>query len=296
MTAILGSQSQEVSTSELREPWKEIFQAALELAKQAGQLKSLAKKLSAREGYDSLKKLSKALEKLHSVELPDEHLMAQTRKATSSVNNWLEAEWDRRAQQFSNELLDYFRERDTEAKLDEVTVLVHPFTLKVEAAADRVVLSYLDEEMFKTSLSCEKVFKQWQKSRDLLEKNVTPPEAFLELLERAYDEMLRVQGKSQGARFRLSDLHFRLFVLRQTAQVRQDPRKGNVKEYPRYQFAYDLGLLLEQQAEGFKISSDGKTFIFHQASKKAASSRSSSVQVEIGNGAITAVSDLEIVG
>ena len=64
------------------------------------------------------------------------------------------------------------------------------------------------------------------------------------MLADAYDELCRLRDMRPGGRIRLSDLHFQAFVLRQTAQVRQDPRRSRVKEYPRYQLAYDLSLLL----------------------------------------------------
>ncbi|MFA5506733.1 MAG: hypothetical protein WC314_25875 [Vulcanimicrobiota bacterium] len=298
MTVILDPQAStqpNLTTSQLKEPWKDIFNTAQSLAKQAGQLKTMAKKLSSQDGYDSLKSLSKTLEKLEALNLPDPELMTQTRKATQKVQTWLEAEWDRRAREFSTELLTYFRERDVDAQLHDLTISVHPFTLEVQAAKDKVFLYYLGEEVAKAPLSSEKVFKQWQKSRDQLEKNDTPPQALLDLLERAYEEQLRLQQKSAGTRFRLSDLHFRLFVLRQTPQVRQDPRKAKVKEYPRYQFAYDLGLLLEQRGDGLTIETEEKRLAFHQASKSAAQSRSNSMQVEIGTDNVVAISDLDIV-
>jgi len=292
MTVIM--EKPDLNTSELKEPWKEIFNAAQALHKQAGQLKNTAKKLASQDGYDSLKKLSKMLEKMEALELPDEELMTQTRAATQKVQNWLETEWDRRAQEFSTDLIAYFQERDVPAESQDMVVAVHPFTLEVKADKDKVFIYYLGEEVDKAPLSCEKVFKQWQKSRDSLEKNDTPPQALLDHLERAYEEQIRLQEKAAGTRFRVSDIHFRLFILRQTAQVRQDPRKSKVKEYPRYQFAYDLGLLLEQRGDNLTIETDDKRLTFHQASKSAAQSRSASMQVDVGEGHVVAISDLEI--
>jgi hypothetical protein len=92
---------------------------------------------------------------------------------------------------------------------------------------------------------------------------------------------------------RVSDLHFQLFVARQTAQVRQDPRKGKVKDYPRYQFAHDLSLLLERKGDDLTLSHESRRLTFHQASKSAAGSRANSLKVEHGE-QILSLSDLEV--
>lgn len=75
------------------------------------------------------------------------------------------------------------------------------------------------------------------------------------------------------------------------------PLKSRVKEYPRYQFAYDLSLLIviERQAEGLIVKHDDRRLTFHQASKSAAGSRDNSVKVEHGRETLP-LSDLEISG
>ncbi len=281
------------TVAQLKEPWKEILTAAEVLRKQAAQLKTLAKKLASQEGYDSLKKLDKTLEKLEGLELPDPELQQQTQEATQKVRKWLEGEWNRRATEFAAELERYVQERGFSAQLEGLTLSLHPFVLKIEAAKDTVVISYLGNEMAKSPLSCEAVFKQWQGAREILEKDDTPPETMLNLLGGAYKEALRLSDKANSTRVRVTDLHFRLFILRQTPAVRQDPRKAKVKEYPRFQFAYDLGVLLEQRGEHLVVETEDQRFTFFPATKTAAQSRSSSIQVEVGQEAVT-IGDLEI--
>lgn len=290
MLSVTEKEKEQLSQSELRTRWRELLPAAEGLAKGAKVLHQAARRLSSTEGYEALKKVQKDLEKLQALSLPTEETLRRAQEAAHQVQQWLDNEWERRAREFSEELVRFFEERHVPAHREGMSIFAGTLEIAVVAAKDMARVLYLGEEVEKAPLTCEKVFKAWQKARERLEKDHTSPQTLLGLLETAYDEQCRLQGKSAGTRVRLSDLHFQLFVLRQTPQVRQDPRKTRCKEYPRYQFAYDLSMLVER---GLEISWHGRQLVFHQASKTAAGSRASSVMVELG-GEVAALSDLEM--
>ena len=276
--------------TELRARWKEMLPAVQLLAKKAGDLKTLAKKLSTPEGYESLKKLQKDLEKLRSLEMEAETLVAEARTAGESVEGWLALEWSRRGSEFVSDLRGYFQDRSIAVELDGATLMVGSFAIVIQPEKDRAVLRYVDEDVAETPLSGEKIFKAWQSAKDAMEKAHTPPSSLASALLEAHDELSRMQGKAAGSRVRLPDLHFQIFVARQTTQVRQDPRKSKVKDYPRSQFIYDLSVMVERQ--GLSISLEGRNLIFHPAGKNAGS-RANSVKVEL-EGQVQALGDLEI--
>ena len=89
--------------------------------------------------------------------------------------------------------------------------------------------------------------------------------------------MCLLRGVRPGGRVRLSDLHFQAFVLRQTASVRQDPRRTRIKEYARYQLAWDLALLL---SDPDAMRQDGRRLVLHEASATASRSRTTAVRVD----------------
>lgn len=90
----------------------------------------------------------------------------------------------------------------------------------------------------------------------------------------------------------MSDLHFQLFVRRQTAQVRQDPRRSRVKEYPRAQFAWDLATLLEDPSW---LHDQAGEIVLHPASDSAARSRATSVLIRRRDSLeLAALGDLQV--
>ncbi len=114
------------------------------------------------------------------------------------------------------------------------------------------------------------------------------------MLEDAYRELIAIEGKHPGSRVRLPDVHFRAFVHRQTAAVRKDPRKGRVKPYPRYQFAWDLGLLLSQQEQ--VTTRGGRRIELIEASESASRGATTSLIVERPDGTATSYGALRTVG
>lgn len=259
------------------EGFQSLLDKAKALAIEAGALKRVAVSLSKLEGYQNLRRLEHDLTTLESLALLPEEALGMARTAVAAARLWLRDEWRRRASVFSEELSQYLQDRAIPTQAAGNEIRMDPFVLTLEPARDSAILSYSGEPVGKPlAMSCPVVFKAYSDSLSLLERNQTPPESFSDELLEAYTETCRWKGIRQGGRARLSDIHFTIFTRRQSSTVRCDPRKGRIKEYPRYQFAWDIGLLLKNP--DWMIRS-GSTITLNPSPASSARSRTDSVRV-----------------
>ena len=247
------------------------------IASEATAFKRIVTLLSKPEGYEQLKKLEHELAQLDSfIYLPDAS-MSEAVKAAEDAQEWLASEWHRRASVFTQELMAYLDDRAMQAGVEGNEVSVWPFLLTLNPRQDRADLTYAGEPVGKPlPLSCQAIHKAILNAQALLEKNQTPPEIFADELISSYEDACNLRGTRSGGRVRLPDVHFALFARRQTSLVRSDPRKSRIKEYPRYQFAWDLALLLKNPAW---LERGSRKIILHPASATAAKGKADSVRV-----------------
>lgn len=279
------------STLELRETWKELLPEINRIAKEAAGLKTVARRLSSLEGYDALKKVQKDLERVQSLVIEPQEVLARSREALVPVGSWLDEEWTRRTADFAEDLFACFKDREVNLNGHAPDLKAGPLTIHIDTRGDQASLLYGDDVVRgRLPLGPERIFRQWKLACDALDKNSTAPRDLLAQMYDAYKDVLALSGQTQGRRIRLPDVHFQMFVKRQTAQVKQDPRKSRVKEYPRYQFAYDVGRMVR---EGVFMLDNGIEAVLHTAQKNAASSRSSSVQLDDGRGEFVPYSDVQ---
>ncbi len=247
------------------------------LALEAGILRRTVTFLSRIEGYQNLRKLEHDLVNLETLNMLPESSLEQARIAAASARQWLDQEWGRRAAVFSMELTSYLSDRAVNSEVSGHEIRMSPFVLLLNPSKDSAVITFSGEAIGRPlAMSCPPVFKAYTDSLALLERNQTPPEFFSEELAEAYRETCRWRGVKPGGRARLSDVHFTLFTRRQSSIVRCDPRKGRIKEYPRYQFAWDLGLLLKNPEW---MTRPGSSISLHPAAASAAKSRTDSIRV-----------------
>ncbi|MFH1531425.1 MAG: hypothetical protein ABIK09_11920 [Pseudomonadota bacterium] len=281
-----------MDTTELRERWLELKPRVDSIAKESAILRRLTTRLGSEDGYEALKKLQKELAVLETITLESDGLVDGIRDAAAPVRAWLDTEWARRSTQFAEDLYGFFAER--EVTLDGVAPVFEagPVTLEFDALQDKAQVLYAGEVVLdRIPLAPPRIFREWQRACGLLERGQTPPDIFFSALLDAYREVCAAKGLRPGARVRLPDIHFQLFVARQTAQVRQDPRKGRLKEYPRYQFAYDLAGLLASPAG---LIRGGTALTLNVAARSAAESRSASIRMKNEGGGWTYYGDLQV--
>lgn len=279
-------------TTELEQNWKGILSDADRRARDATTLKRIAATLSRAEGYESLKKVQQALEKLDGLEgLPAEDLAA-ARLAAEPVADWLESEWARRASDFVAELRAYFAERAVRLEGEGFILASPPLSFEIDPSADRADLTYAGETVKqRLPLVAERLLRERESGLQRLERGSTPPDLLADQLVEAYDAVTRMKEARPGARVRLADAHFQLFVDRQTVQARQSLTRGKLKEYPRVQFAFDLAGLL---AAPHFLHRGGRTIHLIEASPSLARSRSASIAVVARDGATTTLADLRV--
>ncbi len=279
-------------TTELEQTWKGILGGAGTRARDAATLKRIATTLSRAEGYESLKRVQQALAKLDSLESLPAEVLAAARGAAEPVTVWLEDEWARRASNFVAEMRDYFAARSVRLEGEGFDLSSPPLAFVVFPAEDRADLIYAGEALKqRLPLVADRLLREREAALLRLQRGATQPDLLAEQLLEAYDTVVRLREARPGARIRLPDVHFQLFVDRQTAQARQSLTRSKLKEYPRAQFAFDLSALIA--APEF-LRRDGRTLELIEAPPSLARSRSSSVTVVAGDGTTTVWSDLRV--
>ena len=279
-------------TSSLEQTWKNLLPDAAGRARDVTTLTRIARTLSRADGYESLKKVQQALDKLDTLERVPAELLVVARAAAAPVADWLEQEWARRARGFVAEARDYFAERAVPLDGEGFSLSSPPLRFEIHPAQDRADLLYAGEPVkLRLPLVAERLLREREAALQRLTRASTPPDLLADQLLEAYDTVLRLRDVRAGSRVRLPEIHFQLFVDRQTAQARQSLTRGKLKEYPRAQFAFDLSGLLE--APGF-LERDGRRIELIEASPSLARSRSSSVTVVGADGAVSVWSDLRV--
>lgn len=264
---------------------------AKSIASEASAFKRVVTLLSKPEGYEQLKKLEHELGQLDSFVYLPEEVMSTAKKAAEDAREWLASEWHRRASVFAQELVGYLIDRAMQVEVEGDEVKVHPFVLTLNPKEDRADLTYAGEVIGKPlPLSSHAIHKAILSAQSIMEKNQTPPESFADELIAAYEDACNLRGTRIGGRVRLPDVHFSMFARRQTSLVRSDPRKSRIKEYPRYQFAWDLSLLM---ANTDWFDRGGRRIVFHPASMTASKSRADSVRIVSSTTEETVLGDMQ---
>jgi hypothetical protein len=281
-----------MSTAQLKEAWMGLRADVDRIAREASVLKKAVQRLSGDEGYEALKRLEKDLERLGSVTLRTDGIVEQVQGALVPVKEWMDAEWFRRGIEFAEELLRFFQDRSIPMTGTPPILEAAPLRIEIELRKDQARLSYANEICReRLPLAPERIFREWQAVCRQLDRDLTPADVLFRELRVAYEEVRVARQVGANGRVRLPDVHYQIFVNRQSAFARQDPRKGKLKEYPRFQFAYDLARLLGSP-EG--LVRDGVRMTFHVAARTAADSRSTSMYMEDGRGGWTYFSDLQV--
>ncbi len=285
-----------MSAHELAWKWEEQLPRVSELAKRAGAMRRLTARLSKAESYESLKKVERDLDKLDALPCPDHELAREVQQLIVEVRAWLDQEWDRREHAIANELQVVFGDAGVPLEARSDGLYRYPLTIRLHPRKDSATLVHAGEvaNEKKIALNTERIFNAWDGTRAQLIKKQTDPDLMVGVLRAAYDEVRAVEGRQPGSRVRLPDVHFRAFVRRQTAAVRRDPTKRRVKPYPRYQFAWDLGLLLARPE--LLVLDDGRRIELLDASGSASRGAATSLLVEMSDGSTRLLGDMRIVG
>jgi len=250
----------------------------------------IVKKLSTSDGFADLKSVGKALQKLGDVRLDAGDLAAHATSAAEDASAWLGEEWQRRSTRFADELTRYLTERTIRAVATGDRVEAPPFAVEIRGQQDKAQLTYAGEDVGKpVALSAPVIYRAYTETEKLLKRNETRPEQFATDLVEAYRSALLLR-EGRGPRIRLPEVHFALFILRQTPAVRSDPRAGKIKQYPRYQFAWDLGLLRES-----RNWCQRHHIVLHEANA-ASRARADSVRLVVGDGTDVVLGNMEVSG
>lgn len=233
--------------TDLETPWRQLLGRAAALAKEANTLKSVAKQLADAAGYEELVKVQRSLAKLDALELLPPELLEAARSCAEPVEGWLATEWGRRAGAFVDEARGYFADRGLNLDGEGTQLRVGVIEIQVDPPADRADLRYAGELLkARVPLVADRVFRAVEAARARLEKALSPPEVLADRLLAVHARLLEREGKATSTgRVSLPELHFELFIDRQSSQARRSLTKGKLKEYPRAQFAFDLARLLD---------------------------------------------------
>lgn len=96
-----------------------------------------------------------------------------------------------------------------------------------------------------SDLSVEQIQSRLVQEVERLKKLLTPPDKFLFLVLRAYENEVSQQKKEFGSQIQTGALLWQLTMLKQQATFRSNPTAENFRPYPREVFRADLFRLLE---------------------------------------------------
>ncbi len=292
---------QAMDRGELMARWAALRASSKRIKGAAATLDRVVGRFSDSGGYDALKVAERELAKLDGLSIDAEELLARVGALAGETRAWVETEWVRRSHHVVEDLRREFRERGVHlAQLDETSgsaLVFHafPVAIRLVPSEDRAELLHAGEVIRpRVPLSAPRLFTAWDKARGMLEKSGTEPDDFARELREAYANLRKLGQLRASGRARLADLNFQVFVQRQTARGgRTDPRRRRIVEYPRWNFAWDLGRLLDYMVESPDAFAD---LDFHRASRTAAAGRSTSVLVERESGAMESYADLTVKG
>ncbi|MCK6528649.1 hypothetical protein L6R50_14190 [Myxococcota bacterium] len=281
------------STVTIEDEWKELVAEADALAAAATALRRTTRLLARPDGYDSLPKVARALDGIEKATALPESLRDRAADAARSARTWLDAEREIRARGFAREAVEHFRARGVGAVQDGLEISAPPCGIRFDPARDRAEVHHAGEPVIEgVPLVPERIFAAWQSAQARLAAGETPPERFADLLIGAYDRIVaRDREGRAGPRVPLPEVHFEMFVGRQTAQARTSPTQGRIKEYPRFQFAWDLARLLDSPE--FHARGARRIEIL-PASPSASKSRSASVLVVGEDGERRVLGDVRV--
>jgi len=267
-----------------------IVAEARRFAAEASAFSRIVRGLSTADGFADLKRVERSLKKLEEMRLDPGTLADGATSAAENASKWLTGEWQRRAALFGVELSRYLSERSIPAVLSGERVDARPFSIQIDGNRDRAEFSFAGEPVGKpVPLSAPVVYRAYIDAEKHLRRCETRPEQFVEELVEGYRDACRLRAAREGARVRLPEVHFALFMRRQTAAVRSDPRSRKILEYPRYQFAWDLGLLQEHprwlERHNIKL---------HDASDTAARGKANAVRLIARDGADVVLGDMQV--
>jgi hypothetical protein len=271
---------------------------ASRIAKSAKTLSDVVKRLAKPEGYSNLNALAKNLDQLNALSLDVGDVREQAVAATTPARIWLEDEWARRAAEFAQELAFALSERSIPSQTVGKEVTASPFVFFLDPQRDHAQLTYAGEPIGKARpLSVDLLYRAFVGALEQLKRNETSPEEFADEIIDAYRDACawRKPTYREGGKVRLSDVHFALFIRRQKAQTRIDPRAGRVKEYPRYQFAWDISLLREQP--GWLDRPGGRIALLDASAPRRTSRTESVCLAEIqDDGSPVMIGDMQVLG
>lgn len=288
----MTSLSEEHELNDLIEAFAALAPDAAALARTTGALRTITRRLAGPSGYDALKRLDRDIAKLGELAIEPGGLLASARDAAARARTWLDVEWEHRARDFAAESGAYFGTRGVTLRGSGLDIEAPPLAVHIEPEHDRASLVFAGEPVKqRIPLVPERLFTEWTRALARLERAQTAPDQLARELLDGYRDVCALRGWPLGRRVRLPDIHFQVFARRQTAQARQDPSRSRIKEYPRPQFAWDLGLLI---ASPRWHEVDDSHLQFHRASDSAAKSRSAAVTIRQPDGQQVTLGDLQV--
>lgn len=130
------------------------------------------------------------------------------------------------------------------------------YTLEVNFNNLSVIIwwGYKQERLGTCKLTSDEVFKNLMEIHNKITQRPFNDREFLSKLYEAYKISLYLQNKKSGDQAPISDVLFAYTFLSQDKKFRENPKKDNFREYPRYFFSYDLYRLKERNINNMELN------------------------------------------
>ncbi|MEO0116892.1 MAG: hypothetical protein ABIK97_05045 [candidate division WOR-3 bacterium] len=198
--------------------------------------------------------------------LKSEYLKNLAENFYKEIADFLQAEKDTLREKFGRELKELVEREGKVIKGQYPDLKIGLLTLEVNFLGNYAHLYWGNKlEMIrrKIPLNPPLILRAIQEFYQSLKPKEFHPQLFLQKLFLAYRHFLSTNKKGEGERVFLVDLLPEIAFAIQGKEFREDPRRRNFREYPRYRFSYDLYQLINsgmREVAGYTFSLAVATF------------------------------------
>ncbi len=175
--------------------------------------------------------------------ITDEYLRSIGERFYETVSTYLKGEKEALRERFGRELKDLLEKEGMAIKGQYPDLKIGILTLEVNFDFNYATLYWGNKlEIIKRRLSLKPplIVKAVREFYHSLRREEFEAKLFLQGLFSAYKRFLSSANKIEGEKVFLVDLLPELAFQRQGKEFREDPKRRNFREYPRYRFSYDL--------------------------------------------------------
>jgi len=127
------------------------------------------------------------------------------------------------------------------------------YTMKLDFIRGKVDIFWGPDKVATVDLNADSIVGEIEKLESLL-KGEFDPANYMQLIAQAYMKVIKHKGLTPGDKIMLSELHQQLTIMMQSKAFWVNPIRRNLREYPRYRFAYDMYRVMRKYGDRIQLT------------------------------------------